>query len=66
MKDIQAYIAKIDALIASKQKSSKSDKKGLLAPSKPQSDKKEKQSDLSIVAAYVAAIRNTRQEIKNG
>lgn len=65
MQHIKNYMAKVDAMVESKMKETKTDKKGLLAPSKTPSDKKEKQSDLSIVAAYVASIRNARQEMKD-
>lgn len=63
MKDIKAYIAKIDAIIDSRAKTTKTDKKGLLAPSTPKTNTKEKNLDFSIVASYVESIRNARQEI---
>lgn len=65
MQPIKTYMAKVDALVTSRTPT-KTNKKGLLAPSKSPQVDKEKQSDLSLIAAYVASIRNARQEMNNG
>lgn len=68
MKHIEKYMKKIDAVVASRDKtmvkSSKS--KGLLAPSKPLSSEETPKSDIDVIAAFVQSIRQERKEILNG
>lgn len=66
MQHIKSYMAKVEAAIKERTPK-KSNKKGLLAPSKEpmQSDKKVN-SDLSLIATYVSSIRAARQEMMNG
>jgi hypothetical protein len=66
MQHIKNYMAKVEAAINSRTPK-KSNKKGLLAPSKDlQKPENKIDSDLSLIATYVASIRAARQEMNNG
>jgi hypothetical protein len=66
MQHIKNYMAKVEKAIVSRTPK-KSNKKGLLAPSKePMQSEKKVDSDLSLIATYVASIRAARQEMLNG
>jgi hypothetical protein len=68
MKHIKTYMNKIEALIASKNKSTLKTKesKGLLAPSKALPSKEQPKTDIDVVANFVNSIRQAREEMKNG
>jgi hypothetical protein len=66
MQPIKNYMAKVEAAVKAKTPA-KTSKKGLLAPIKPSAaSEKKTDSDLSLIATYVASIRAARQEMKNG
>lgn len=68
MKHIEKYMKKIEAIIASKEKtdvkSSKS--KGLLAPSKALPSEETPKSEIDVIASFVHSIRQERKGILNG
>ena len=66
MKHIKDYMKKIEAMLLDRTKETKSNKKGLLAPTKPSSEKKEQRNELSTIADFVYGIRSAREEMKNG
>ena len=68
MKDVKNYVAKIEAIIASKNKTTTKVKesKGLLAPSKTLPSKEQPKSELDVIANFVQSIRQAREEMKNG
>lgn len=68
MKHIKTYMNKIEAVIASKNKSTLKTKesKGLLAPSKALPSKEQPKTDIDVVANFVNSIRQAREEMKNG
>jgi hypothetical protein len=68
MKHIKTYMNKIEALIASKNKSTLKTKesKGLLEPSKALPSKEQPKTDIDVVANFVNSIRQAREEMKNG
>lgn len=68
MKHIKTYMNKIEALIASKNKSTLKTKesKGLLVPSKALPSKEQPKTDIDVVANFVNSIRQAREEMKNG
>lgn len=66
MQHIKNYMAKVEAAVKSRMPT-KTSKKGLLAPTKTSmSSEKKTDTDLLLIATYVAGIRAARQEIKNG
>jgi hypothetical protein len=59
---------KIEAMIASKDKTNTQLKKGkgLLAPSKTLESKETPKSELDLIVGFVQSIRQAREEMKNG
>ena len=68
MEHIKNYMAKIEAMIASKEdKSTKSSKnKGLLAPSKPLTSEEKPKNEMDVIANMVYSIRQERKGMLNG
>lgn len=68
MQHIKNYIAKIDAIIASRNKTATKTKesKGLLTPSKTLPSKEQPKTDMDVIASFVQSIRKSREEMKNG
>jgi len=68
MKHIKTYMDKIEAIIASKNKSilKTKESKGLLAPSKVLPSKEQPKTDIDVIASFVQSIRQAREEMKNG
>jgi hypothetical protein len=68
MEHIKNYMAKIEAMIASREdKSTKSSKnKGLLAPSKPLTSEEKPKNEMDVIANMVYSIRQERKGMLNG
>lgn len=68
MEHIKNYMAKIEAMVASKEeKPTKSSKnKGLLAPSKPLTSNEKPKNELDVIASMVYNIRQERKGMLNG
>lgn len=68
MKHIKSYMNKIEAMIASQNKTNTKTKesKGLLSPSKNLTSKDQPKNELDIIVGFVQSIRQAREEMKNG
>ena len=68
MKHIKSYMNKIEAMIASQNKTNTKTKesKGLLSPSKNLASKDQPKNELDIIVGFVQSIRQAREEMKNG